>query len=80
MSTHVSLVCTDLGRSNLKHLASLSERTGEGGRNSIIAAMMPGADLLFRQLFDSTSSTFTYILADLPSREAVIIDPVIEQV
>jgi sulfur dioxygenase len=36
--------------------------------------------MLFRQLFDSTSSTYTYILADDTSRDTVIIDPVFEQV
>jgi glyoxylase-like metal-dependent hydrolase (beta-lactamase superfamily II)/rhodanese-related sulfurtransferase len=36
--------------------------------------------LLFRQLFDPTSSTYTYLLADQASREAVLIDPVFEQV
>jgi sulfur dioxygenase len=30
----------------------------------------------FHQLFDTTSSTFTYLLADPTTREAVIIDPV----
>ncbi|HTZ36326.1 MAG TPA: MBL fold metallo-hydrolase, partial [Stellaceae bacterium] len=35
--------------------------------------------LIFRQLFDPSSSTFTYLLADRQSREAVIIDPVFEQ-
>ena len=35
--------------------------------------------LLFRQLFDPTSSTYTYLLADRPSGEAVLIDPVFEQ-
>eukprot|EP00128_Syssomonas_multiformis_P014774 Colp12_sorted_trinity150504_noHs@33104 len=35
--------------------------------------------MLFRQLFDRDSSTYTYILADEDSREAVIIDPVLEQ-
>lgn len=38
------------------------------------------APLLFRQLFDASSSTFTYILADAASRDAVMIDPVLEQV
>ena len=33
---------------------------------------------LFRQLFDPTSSTYTYLLAD--KGEAVLIDPVFEQV
>jgi glyoxylase-like metal-dependent hydrolase (beta-lactamase superfamily II) len=35
---------------------------------------------LFQQLFESESSTFTYILADSESREAIIIDPVFETV
>lgn len=35
--------------------------------------------MLFRQLFDRDSSTYTYLLADETTREAVIIDPVLEQ-
>ncbi len=35
--------------------------------------------MLFRQLFDSTSSTYSYLLADETSGKAVIIDPVIEK-
>ena len=33
--------------------------------------------MLFKQLFDEETSTFTYILVDGDSREAVIIDPVV---
>jgi glyoxylase-like metal-dependent hydrolase (beta-lactamase superfamily II)/rhodanese-related sulfurtransferase len=36
--------------------------------------------LIFRQLFDPQSSTYTYLLGDAASREAVLIDPVFEQV
>jgi len=36
--------------------------------------------LIFRQLFDATSSTYTYLLADRASGQAVLIDPVYEQV
>lgn len=36
--------------------------------------------MIFEQLFDKESSTFTYILADEKTREAVIIDPVDNQV
>ncbi len=36
--------------------------------------------LIFRQLFDGQSSTYTYLLADARTREAVLIDPVFEQV
>ena len=34
--------------------------------------------MIFRQLYDSTSSTYTYLLGD--SGEALLIDPVYEQV
>jgi glyoxylase-like metal-dependent hydrolase (beta-lactamase superfamily II)/rhodanese-related sulfurtransferase len=36
--------------------------------------------LVFRQLFDPQSSTYTYLLGDRPAGEAVLIDPVFEQV
>ncbi|MDX8391927.1 MAG: MBL fold metallo-hydrolase [Mariprofundaceae bacterium] len=36
--------------------------------------------MLFRQLFDADTWTYTYLLADEQSREAVLIDPVSEQV
>jgi len=35
--------------------------------------------MLFRQLFDHESSTYTYLLADDETREAALIDPVLEQ-
>jgi sulfur dioxygenase len=35
--------------------------------------------LIFRQLFDATSSTYTYLLADRASGQALLIDPVYEQ-
>ncbi|HEX3431575.1 MAG TPA: MBL fold metallo-hydrolase [Rhizomicrobium sp.] len=35
--------------------------------------------MIFRQLFDPPSSTYTYLLADESTREAVLIDPVFEQ-
>ncbi|MBU2097438.1 MAG: MBL fold metallo-hydrolase [Gammaproteobacteria bacterium] len=36
--------------------------------------------MIFRQLFDAVSSTYTYLLADESSSEALLIDPVFEQV
>jgi len=36
--------------------------------------------VIFRQLFDPQSSTYTYLLADSATREAVLIDPVFEHV
>ncbi len=38
-----------------------------------------GNALIFRQLFDQDSSTYTYLLADPVSKQAVLIDPVFEQ-
>lgn len=35
--------------------------------------------MLFRQLYDAASSTYTYLLADPGTRQAVLIDPVFEQ-
>jgi glyoxylase-like metal-dependent hydrolase (beta-lactamase superfamily II)/rhodanese-related sulfurtransferase len=35
--------------------------------------------MLFRQFFDQVSSTYTYLLADERTREAVLVDPVFEQ-
>ncbi len=35
--------------------------------------------MLFRQLFDKDTATYTYLLADQDTREAVLIDPVREQ-
>lgn len=35
--------------------------------------------MLFRQLFDAETSTYTYLIADLETKEAVLVDPVIEQ-
>lgn len=38
------------------------------------------SDFFFRQLFDTESSTYTYLLADVTSKIAVLIDPVLEHV
>jgi glyoxylase-like metal-dependent hydrolase (beta-lactamase superfamily II) len=36
--------------------------------------------MLFRQMFDPETSTYTYLVADSITREALLIDPVLEQV
>jgi sulfur dioxygenase len=38
------------------------------------------SSLLFRQLFDAESSTYTYLIADLATGAAILVDPVLEQV
>ncbi|XP_040580897.1 persulfide dioxygenase ETHE1, mitochondrial [Lepeophtheirus salmonis] len=37
------------------------------------------SNVFFRQLFDQDSWTYTYLLADIDSKEALLIDPVIEK-
>ena len=36
--------------------------------------------MIFRQLFDATSGTYTYLIASRRGGEALIIDPVLEKV
>ena len=36
--------------------------------------------MILRQLFDKTSSTYTYLIADSQSKDALLIDPVREQI
>ncbi|MEN9223085.1 MAG: MBL fold metallo-hydrolase [Thermostichus sp. BF3_bins_97] len=36
--------------------------------------------MLFRQLFDQETGTYTYLIADPQTREAALVDPVLEQV
>jgi glyoxylase-like metal-dependent hydrolase (beta-lactamase superfamily II)/rhodanese-related sulfurtransferase len=48
-----------------------------GGVPSVGPAMF--ANLVFRQLFDASSSTYTYLLGDPGTRQAVVIDTVFEQ-
>ena len=36
--------------------------------------------MIFRQLFDQASGTYSYLLASRPGGEALIIDPVLEKV
>jgi glyoxylase-like metal-dependent hydrolase (beta-lactamase superfamily II)/rhodanese-related sulfurtransferase len=44
-----------------------------------LAAAAGGGSLLFRQLFDGDTGTFTYLLADVRSRQGLLIDAVFEQ-
>jgi sulfur dioxygenase len=48
----------------------------------LAGALKPRTPLIFRQLFDTAgSSTYTYLVADgSPGGEAVLIDPVVENV
>ncbi|CAM9904386.1 unnamed protein product [Ectocarpus sp. 6 AP-2014] len=44
--------------------------------SACVDSRFPKGGLIFRQLFEKESSTFTYILGDAETKQAVIIDPV----
>jgi sulfur dioxygenase len=46
---------------------------------ALVAAAAGGEPLLFRQLFDAGTGTFTYLLADVASGKGLLIDTVFEQ-
>ncbi|XP_015588027.1 persulfide dioxygenase ETHE1, mitochondrial isoform X2 [Cephus cinctus] len=48
--------------------------------NALTESVPFSRDFLFRQYFDPTSSTYTYLLADVKQQEAILIDPVIDWV
>ncbi|MBD2200571.1 MULTISPECIES: FAD/NAD(P)-binding protein [Calothrix] len=41
---------------------------------------LPKPAMLFRQLYDRESSTYTYLIADPQTKAAILVDPVLEQV
>uniref|UniRef100_A0A3B3TVW8 Persulfide dioxygenase ETHE1, mitochondrial n=1 Tax=Poecilia latipinna TaxID=48699 RepID=A0A3B3TVW8_9TELE len=70
--------------------AATQSRRLSPGKNSVVdlqrnarfycSRMAKTEGLLFRQLFEVESSTYTYLLADTNTREAIIIDPVLETI
>ncbi|WP_341526050.1 FAD/NAD(P)-binding protein [Nostoc sp. UHCC 0302] len=44
------------------------------------AIALPQPTMLFRQLFDKESSTYTYLIGDRSTKSAILVDPVLEQV
>jgi uncharacterized NAD(P)/FAD-binding protein YdhS/glyoxylase-like metal-dependent hydrolase (beta-lactamase superfamily II) len=56
---------------------SLSARKTE---DRSISQAIPQSTLLFRQFFDPESSTYTYLIADSQTKDAVLVDAVLEQV
>lgn len=59
---------------------SLSTMSNEPTMKYNACMKHPNEAVIFRQLVDNATYTYTYILADLKTREAVIIDPVYEKV
>lgn len=72
--------CRQCGRNSV-----LSEKTLLSNNSTILQRAMSDfagkdRDYIFRQLMEYKSFTYTYILADPDTKEAIIIDPVIEMV
>src|SRR5262245_60005081 len=65
-------------------IASVFDRQPRGFRGASVncPAEIRGTEspMIFRQLFDSVSSTYTYLIASRHGGEALIIDPVLEKV
>jgi len=51
----------------------------DGASETLLTAAAGGGPLLFRQLFEADTGTYTYLLADSTRAEGVLIDPVYEQ-
>ncbi|KAL3313043.1 hypothetical protein Ciccas_008354, partial [Cichlidogyrus casuarinus] len=45
-----------------------------------VSILKAGGPLIFRQLYEHESSTYTYLLADRKTKQALLIDPVLETV
>ncbi|XP_017772161.1 PREDICTED: persulfide dioxygenase ETHE1, mitochondrial [Nicrophorus vespilloides] len=61
----------------LRHVVNLS-LFGVAFAQSVRGHATMASNFVFRQLFDTKSSTYTYLLGDAESKDAVLIDPVIE--
>ncbi|MDZ7959576.1 MAG: FAD/NAD(P)-binding protein [Aulosira sp. DedQUE10] len=64
-------------------LKSLNPRPYSMGRDWFAGnplSDLPKPAMLFRQLFDQESSTYTYLIADPETKAAILVDPVLEQV
>lgn len=73
MRSHARIYFRDsLVKASHDRLRQLAAETNVGSMNT--------DNSLFRQLYDGQSSTYTYLLADMDSKEALLIDPVVEQV
>ncbi|MEH2373196.1 FAD/NAD(P)-binding protein [Nostoc sp.] len=67
----IRVQAANLAQELLKSLNSKSDATTFG---------LKKPSMLFRQLFDKESSTYTYLIADPETKTAILVDPVLEQV
>jgi uncharacterized NAD(P)/FAD-binding protein YdhS len=67
----------DLAQELLKPVNSVSYARSRDWLSGNSSRELP---MLFRQLFDKESSTYTYLIADPETKVAILVDPVLEQV
>ncbi|KAH0554024.1 persulfide dioxygenase ETHE1, mitochondrial [Cotesia glomerata] len=74
-ATTVSQHCVNIGTKTTRRYVSNAHQC----QNKTLTEHIPlSNDILFRQLFDPSSSTYTYLLADTTQKKAILIDPVLE--
>lgn len=64
---------------DFKRRETMGKNSTQLGQGSAAKALLEN-NTIFHQLFESESSTYTYIIADRQTKEAAIIDPVLETV
>ncbi|XP_017795427.1 PREDICTED: persulfide dioxygenase ETHE1, mitochondrial [Habropoda laboriosa] len=75
-----NFLCKGLFQQPIKSLFSKSNLIiARYCKNTTLTEPIPfSKDFLFRQMFDPVSCTYTYLLADITGKTAVLIDPVME--
>lgn len=75
----IALVPFALSSTGLTYVGSPGLKAWVDNAVSIVSGIRNRSQkIIFRQLFESETSTYTYLLADPVSKEAVLIDPVLE--
>lgn len=74
------IATTPVSHINPSAFSQIAQSSSKLRNVTMLAERKPfSADFFFRQLFDDNSWTYSYLLADINSKEAVLIDPVLEQ-
>ena len=64
---------------SLRHAVATAAAIAMDAPGPLLRAAAGGAPLLFRQLFDAATGSFSYLLAEVSSGVGVLVDPVFEQ-
>jgi uncharacterized NAD(P)/FAD-binding protein YdhS/glyoxylase-like metal-dependent hydrolase (beta-lactamase superfamily II) len=67
-------------RVRVRPVPTKSRFPSEERQSRSLSQGIPQSTLIFRQFFDPESSSYTYLIADSHTKDAVLVDPVLEQV